>query len=277
MSSETKHEGGARHKAPHGGHEEGHEGAPEWLISFADNVTLMMGFFVILLALNMKPDGADGGTPDAAAQPESSPALLDAAIAIRAAFNNPIDLDRPSPHDWILAERLRQRATPPDGRRGSRDRETQTSRPAEYFGLAGIVVFERGSSEFDAAGRTTIETIAAQLRGLRSMIDIRGHVSNEEAFRLDDRGMQLSADRARAVARALVAGGVGWNQVRLIACADNERLPSQDQATPAQRENQRVEVIVTSAALAGEESGHAQAAEPRSGLPQSQPAPHANP
>ena len=38
-----------------GGHDEEHEGAPEWLISFADMVMLIMGFFVILFALNMSP------------------------------------------------------------------------------------------------------------------------------------------------------------------------------------------------------------------------------
>ena len=52
--------GGGSHGGGHaaGGHEEGHEGAPEWLISFADNVALMMGFFVILLAMNMGPKGS---------------------------------------------------------------------------------------------------------------------------------------------------------------------------------------------------------------------------
>ena len=59
------HSGGG-HGAPGGGHEDHHEGAPEWLISFADNVALMMGFFVILLAMNMKsPKTYEGiGGPD---------------------------------------------------------------------------------------------------------------------------------------------------------------------------------------------------------------------
>ncbi|MCL4212087.1 MAG: hypothetical protein KJZ68_15650, partial [Phycisphaerales bacterium] len=49
--------GGHGHGHGGGGHEEGHEGAPEWLISFADMVMLMMGFFVILFALNVNPTG----------------------------------------------------------------------------------------------------------------------------------------------------------------------------------------------------------------------------
>ena len=48
----------------HGGdHDEEHDGAPEWLISFADMVMLIMGFFVILYALNATPPqqaGAEG-------------------------------------------------------------------------------------------------------------------------------------------------------------------------------------------------------------------------
>ena len=45
-----------------GGHEEEEEaGAPEWLISFADMVMLLMGFFVILFALNVQPKGGNPG------------------------------------------------------------------------------------------------------------------------------------------------------------------------------------------------------------------------
>ena len=60
------HGGKKKHKKHHGGghgggHEEGHEGAPEWLISFADMVMLMMGFFVIMFAMNLQPKGGNAG------------------------------------------------------------------------------------------------------------------------------------------------------------------------------------------------------------------------
>ena len=89
-----EHEGGSHGGGGHGahggggGHAEGeHEGAPEWLISFADNVALMMGFFVILLAMNMKDPtaGGIGGKDKNGGAPDSK--SVDFVIAIRDAFS----------------------------------------------------------------------------------------------------------------------------------------------------------------------------------------------
>src|ERR1043165_7557814 len=81
-----------------GGHEE-HEGAPEWLISFADNVALLMGFFVILLAMNMaKPKtGGLGGENQNPSQQDMD--MVDAVISIRAAFHNPVDMTSEDPNE----------------------------------------------------------------------------------------------------------------------------------------------------------------------------------
>src|SRR5688572_16054124 len=98
-----KDDHGGGHKSHGGGHGGGghgdgeHEGAPEWLISFADNVTLMMGFFVIMLAMNMGPKGGGEGeeTGEAASSPSTS--MIDLQIAIREAFNNPVNIGSKNP------------------------------------------------------------------------------------------------------------------------------------------------------------------------------------
>ncbi len=116
MSEKEKQETRGTSRGPggggpgHGDTHEHREGAPEWLISFADNVTLMMGFFVILLAFNMKPanKGTGGGTGEGPTG--GVPAdLVDFSVAVRSAFNNPVDLSSVDPIDLPLIRRILER------------------------------------------------------------------------------------------------------------------------------------------------------------------------
>ena len=165
-----------------GGHdEEGHEGAPEWIISFADNVALMMGFFVILLALNMKPAGSGEGAPGGKSEgkesgggPPPTPDLIDAVIAIRAGFNSPVDMNSTRPEDLPLVQRLRDRAgggpahTP--GLPGS-EPDVQSIRPSDHYGLGGALYFEQNSSELSAPAQEETAALLPHLLGRRSMIE----------------------------------------------------------------------------------------------------------
>lgn len=256
---------GGGHRAHHGGHgggghEEAHEGAPEWLISFADNVALMMGFFVILLAMNMKPileeaaspsgDETDPGKKARQVQNE----ILDFAIGVREAFNNPVSED--NPRDAALVRRLRERAaeaeTKARGQRGTQH-DVKSIRPTEYYGMGGTIAFDTGSVELTGAAREDLAELLRHRRGSRNVIEVRGHCSAAEAFDRPDRGMELSSQRALTVGRALVEAGIGWNQIRLIACADNDRVAQKTYDQLGHRANQRVEVIETPRA-AGEDA-----------------------
>lgn len=228
-----------------GSHEE-HEGAPEWLISFADNVTLMMGFFVLMLALTMKMSG--GGPSDQTGPGKPSTATLDTIISIREGFNNPIDLNSTHPKDQALIRRIlqkrRESEAKDDGPPG-RQHEVQSLRPSDASGLCGAVSFEDGSSQIPDHSEQSIQDIARYMIGLRMFIEIRGHVSVAEAAELDDRGMKLSYDRAFAVGRALTGHGIIWSQLRLIASAANDRVEPLSYEPEAHQLNQRVEVIAT--------------------------------
>jgi outer membrane protein OmpA-like peptidoglycan-associated protein len=248
-ASSGKHgHGGGGHG---GGHEEGHEGAPEWLISFADNVTLMMGFFVILLALNMKPaasgSGGSGGAAGGGAE-STSPEMLDWVIGVRAAFNNPVDVASTDPRDQLLVQRLMVRAgrgqAAEPGPKGKFE-ETQTIRPSDYVGAGGVVTFEPGSSELSSDGRASAEDIARNLRGFTSVIELRGHTSAAEAHELANGGASLAYARALAVAEIIAAEGIEWRRLRLIACGAAEPLTAPAYNESSHRSNQRVEVIVT--------------------------------
>lgn len=245
------HAHGGGHGAHGGGHEEGHEGAPEWLISFADMVMLMMGFFVILFALNNNPSGRQpgGNAPDqsgGAEKPKED--MLDFAIAVREAFNNPVNVQSTDPRDAPLIARLRQRAGKGEahdqGVEG-KEQDVQSIRPSDYRALSGSVPFAEHSAELLDSSKTTIAQIARKVRGLRLIVEVRGHVSSVEAARGPENAMKLSADRAQIVARALAAEGVAWWQLRLVVCADHDRLEAHPNNRAADKANARVEVILT--------------------------------
>lgn len=245
--------GGHRGHAPggHGGgsHEE-HEGAPEWLISFADNVTLMMGFFVIMLAMAMATQagltsgGGEKGT--GAGESALSSIYLDWAIGVREGFNNPVDPYSTAQGDAALVRRLRARLAMADavedGARG-RDHDVQSIRPTDYFGGGGWLSFTQDSADITPDTAERIAALAERFRGLATVLEVRGHCSAVEAHAHADRGMELSFQRARAVATALAAAGIDWARMRLLACADTERSATLAYDAAAHAANQRVEVV----------------------------------
>jgi flagellar motor protein MotB len=257
MSDTGEHSEGRKHKkhgpgGHGGGHEEGHEGAPEWLISFADMVMLMMGFFVILFALNVQPVGRmPGGTATeqtGAANNNDDGQLLDLAISVRAAFNNPVNINSSNPNDAALVRRLRQRAgkseTRDPGIKGH-EQDVQAIRPSDYYAISGSINFAENSTELSASGQRTIDEVAKKLKGLRLVVEVRGHASSVEAARGTEQSMELSSDRALEVARALAAQGVDWWQMRLVICADHDRLQAYPQNRAADKANARVEIVIT--------------------------------
>ncbi|MBL8877983.1 MAG: OmpA family protein [Phycisphaerales bacterium] len=246
------HGGGGHGGGGHGGgHAEGeHEGAPEWLISFADNVMLQMGFFVILLALNMKPASGGAGSPNQPEQGGLPPALLDGFLSIREAFNNPVDPQSDDPNEQPLVHRLREKlsqgAGPADENSTvGKEKETKSIRPSDYLGMGGKIMFADGATELDADAQNDIRQLCNRLRGRQSIVEVHGHVSTAEAYGRDDRGMHLSYERAWIVASALSECGVSWSQLQLISAADTDRINAIAYDLSAHRVNQRVEVIVT--------------------------------
>lgn len=256
----SEHEGGKhKHKGGHppgghggGGHEE-HEGAPEWLISFADNVTLMMGFFVILWAMSIKDAKSGGGTGEGSQggiAVASQSEWHDAAIAIRAAFNNPVDINSLAPHEQLLVQRLRQRMAEGDGealQEGQRGRRpgVEIVRKSDYYGDGGLVRFEPGSVELSDAARTAALEICQRLRGRRWIIEVRGHAGAAETAELADHGAHLSYQRAAEVGGLFAANGIPWRRMRLVACGDTERVASTAYNAADDAENRRVEVFTT--------------------------------
>ena len=245
--------GGGGHGGGHGGgggsHEE-HEGAPEWLISFADNVALMMGFFVILLAMNMdKP--STGGVGGEGKYPSDTPTekMTDFAIEMREAFHNKVDINSTDPHEQELVKRLKERklqggTTTQPGVDGDKH-NVQATRPSDFVNDTGFAYFLDFDNRLDEEGKRAMGQAAERLKGSHWIVEVRGHVSAVEAKDNKERAMHLAHERAFAAAAELVAQGLAWNQLRIVACADNERDVPRAGSVEQHRSNQRVQIVTT--------------------------------
>lgn len=245
--------GGSHGPGGHGGGEHEESGAPEWLISFADNVALMMGFFVILLAMAMsKPTGGGQGADAKSPAAQQDEVMLDFVIAMRQAFNAPIDINGSNPNESRLRKRMREQRsrseTNDPGPEGDNHR-VQAIETSDYVQPTGIIPFDHASADIDRAGIQTAADVAEQLRGHRIFVEVRGHVSAAEAFKNPEAGMKLSHDRAISVARVLVEHGLKWNQIRIVGCADGSPASQRADEPSEHRTNQRVEIVVTKEAL----------------------------
>ena len=125
------------------------------------------------------------------------------------------------------------------------EQDVQSIRPSEYYAVSGSVPFPENSAELLAGAQSTIAEVAKKVRGLRLIVEVRGHVSSVEANRGPEQAMQLSSARAMAVAKALAIEGVAWWQLRLVVCADHDRVEAYPSNRNADKANARVEVIIT--------------------------------
>lgn len=253
------HGGGGGHKkhgghGHGGGHEEHEEGVPEWVVSFADNALLQMGFFAILLAMNMGPKGGGETTDGSKDSPDGS--FLDAMISLREAFNGkPINPGDARPDEMMLYRRQQEKRESGEadqkGPKGDNP-NLQSQGPTELANINGTVPFDEGSADLVPSARAVAVDVAKNLRGQRWIIEVRGHTDGIEASDGPDSAMGLAYQRALRVGATLVEAGLQWNQLRIVACADNERRNAMANDRPAHATNRRVDIVVTRDTIAAD-------------------------
>jgi outer membrane protein OmpA-like peptidoglycan-associated protein len=246
-SKSPDHGDGGEHKKhkkhhAHGAHAE-HEHEEGWIVSFADNVLLMMGFFVILLAMNMGPKGSSAGEPGETAEDR----LLDVAIAVREAFHNPVSMGSMVPDDQPLVRRLKTRQSKGEAKPTATEPAKQSTpavRPTDWAGDGGFVQFTEKDILLDKDAKETIAQIATRIAGTRWMVEVRGHASKWETWRDTKKARDLAYQRAWAVGNELVANRVSWDQIRLVSSGDSAPIIAKARTASEAQTNQRTEILI---------------------------------
>lgn len=201
-------------------------GAPEWMVTYGDMVTLLLTFFVLLLTF-MEPVkeqqmqsamevireafGADGGERQIPLDELQLPDNMDAMMLLMV----PPDPHQPSP-------------TEDEGQTGRRPL-IKAIRPDTFYQRGAKYAFAELSAELSAEQKADIATYALDLRGHATQISLRASCSKRpvegSAF---DSHWELCYARAVAVFDLLVAGGV--EAERIIISLDGTNRPIKPEA-----------------------------------------------
>jgi len=221
--------------------EEPPAGAPEWVVTYGDMMSLLLTFFIMLVSTSqLKKDDA------------KFRAMLNAIHQIFGPDSGPFGAPGNSLNEKSLMDKLgslgdsktsgllKGNARQPGP--GGRNAPVRSVRDGKLMTLGGPVIFAPFSAELSPQLTSDLDVIAPVMCKHPQRIEIRGHATAEplpkdstyrDAF-------DLSFARARNVAEYLITKGVPRHRLRVSAAGDTEpRTVSRDQ-TP----NRRVDVFL---------------------------------
>ncbi|MBP7146462.1 MAG: flagellar motor protein MotB [Acidobacteria bacterium] len=212
--------------------------APVWAITFADMMTLLLCFFVLVLAFS-------------ALEIDRFKVL---ARSMRDAFGGPTQVAAEGPvgaleyPDYTRArllehvELLRRRLPDPSLVQASLEDDGVRVRLSEKF------AFARGSAVLEPDVHAMLDGLARLIADSGKEAVVEGHTDSlpigSATF---PSNWELSAARAGAVVRYLVAHGVPGNRIEAVGRADTRPL-ADNRTEDGMRRNRRVEILIRTAA-----------------------------
>ena len=224
--------------------ESGGGGAPEWMVTFGDMMSLLLCFFVILVSMS---------------ELKQNQRYQKAMESIKRAFGYqggagwisrdtpPANTNQQDLMNLIMRKFQLQIGKSSDQGIEGENPSVKTVREGLEFSIGGQISFEIGKAELLEGGKEQLNIFAETIRGMNTKIRVRGHTAlippeRYQPFRSLD---ELSYARGLAVKAHLVGQGIREERITVEACGDNEplRVQAYDDATRAL--NDRASIIVT--------------------------------
>jgi chemotaxis protein MotB len=219
------------------------QGAPEWMVTFADLMSLLLTFFVLLLSFSnteiIKFRTMAGSVRN--------------ALGLKSEF----DLS-----DLPTGTKLLPYLDPKEGKGGPSEKEVQgqlqemlSESEMKDIGtveitprgvvlrLKGDVLFDSGSAEIKPPVRPFLDRLAGYITTVPEPIDVEGHTDNVPiATETYPSNWELSAARAGRAARLLVDRDVPGRRLRAVGLADTVPI-APNNTSEGRAANRRVEFV----------------------------------
>jgi chemotaxis protein MotB len=231
-------------------HTENHE---RWLISYADLITLLFAFFVVMYAISVVNEGkyrlfsdaigdAFGGRAAAAStHAEAQPAFALPNIAARRRAEA---MRREKERLTTLARALSSTLAPLV--KEGKVRVTQNSRGVSVE-INASVLFAPGDAALTAESQEVLRAVAVLLRDDPHVVQVEGHTDTTPIRNaLFASNWELSAVRASSVVRLFIENGVAAARLTAVGHGANLAVAPNDEPEGRAR-NRRVAVTILSA------------------------------
>jgi chemotaxis protein MotB len=228
------------------------ESHDRWLISYADFITLLFAFFVVMYAVSVVNVGkykvlsdslgdAFGGRPET---PHASTTIEQLPLTNLIARKRVEAARRERERLNTLARELNASLAPLI--KSGQVRVIQTGRGVTVE-INARVLFEEGQAVLGGEARATLGAVATLLRKDPHAIEVEGHTDNVKiANPAFPSNWELSAVRASSVVRLFIEGGVAEGRLTAVGHGANVPVaPNTDEAGRAR--NRRVAVTILAA------------------------------
>lgn len=196
-------------------------GAPEWVLTYGDMMSLLLTFFIMLYAMSSMDEVKEQIVAETFNQQFGS-----------ASTQNPVVGNQPPANSALSQIKTTGRAKRKDTLQGGNPvlspqgdhSQIRSVRPKRERIQGGVVYFELGSDELTDQAKADIRMIADQVRGTPYKVLVKGHTSLERGIYENDL-ITLGYNRAKKVRDELITLGVSGKQIQVVSVGPNEPVP----------------------------------------------------
>ena len=154
------------------------EGAPEWLVTYGDMMTLLLCFFVILVSLSeLKKEDEYRAVVEAV---QKAFGMKGGGGAMPTQENPEMSLIERLDEVNLQHKKETEHSNADDPGIEGREREVTRVRDGQKFAVGGRITFEPGESQLTSLAKRSLRSAAAEFRGNNTKIELTGHAASRE-------------------------------------------------------------------------------------------------
>jgi chemotaxis protein MotB len=220
-------------------------GAPEWMVTFGDMMSLLLCFFVIIVSMSeVKEDKRFQKVTESIKRAFG----YKTSVGVTPGDNVPTNSIEEELIDWVIKEvELNKGRSKEKGIEGDEPSVRMVREGVEYA-IGGQLSFEAGKARLRDGARKELAMFSKLLEGLNTKIRVKGHASLKDPSFYKPKFESLDAlsyARGLAVKNHLISLGIPEARITVEACGANEPIINQALTDVEHAQNRRVSIIVT--------------------------------